>query len=288
MKEARAYCPAAVSFIFRAYLPERISDINGKIIKKLINSGSTGIGCTVDKKVYVRINRSPKKSIFFNGKKINLPTIDKAMGFINTHPVKIEISSQLPLASGFGISGAATLATLYCINELLSLKHKRQELHGFAHAAEILAKTGLGTVATQITGGFLIKNKPGLPVSCRRLKLTGKILYAAIISGIKTDSILNDGKKIKRINREAERTLDEISKMADPSMEEIIETSFAFCKKSNMLLPETERLIEAIRNRGGKATMAMIGNVVLSTIKPHKFPGKVEQLTITEEKAGLI
>src|SRR3990170_3198834 len=102
MKDAKAVCPASLSFIFK-FIPNR----------NIYRRGSIGIGCTVHKKV------------------------------------SVNIESPLPLGCGFGISGAATLATLYALKNYFDIEISYMDLAKIAHKSEIENKTGLGTIATQ-------------------------------------------------------------------------------------------------------------------------------------------
>lgn len=59
------------------------------------------------------------------------------------------------IGSGFGVSGAATLATALAANEAFSLEWTREELVEAAHVAEVEAGTGLGDVFVQARGGLV-------------------------------------------------------------------------------------------------------------------------------------
>lgn len=264
----KATCPLALSFIFKAYLP----------------LGSTGIGCTIDKSVKTYALKSEKNSISFNGEKIILPTVITAMKILTDIPTKLIIESPLPLACGFGVSGAATLASLFAVNKLLKLNKSDENLAAIAHFAEIKNRTGLGTVATQTTGGFLIKKRAGVPSEFDRLDFAGKKIYATIIDSLKTPTILSDATKLKKINLAADRALRIVKNKKDISLEDILNISYEYCLKSGLLTNnKTKNIIELIRNSGGCATMAILGQTVLSNIRPG---GKNEyhtfDLTITD------
>ncbi|OGG00570.1 hypothetical protein A2153_02410 [Candidatus Gottesmanbacteria bacterium RBG_16_38_7b] len=289
MESVTANCPASLSFIFKAFIPEsmQVHKMNSEALLSFYRCyGSTGVGCTIDKKVRVKVSTSLRKRLTFNGKNLRIPTVWRAVCQLTKNPLEINISSPLPLGCGFGISGAATLATLAAVARLFKLKISRQELILIAHKAEIEEKTGLGTIATQVTGGFLVKKKPGIPPRFRRLRLTGAKIYAVRLGKMITSEVLKNKNKIKRINYYADKAMTEINSLTNPTLGKIIDISFEFWRRSKIFnSPESERLIKIIRKQNGSATMAIIGKVVLSNIKPV-IPKKynIEELIISEER----
>ena len=117
MKSAKAFAPGNISCIFQIHEdpdPARM--------------GSMGLGFTLDKGVVVEVSLADKTEVFFNGEKIEFPAVESVIRKIITHEaynIKIDISSELQLGGGFGLSGASALATAYAINELLDLKKEK-------------------------------------------------------------------------------------------------------------------------------------------------------------------
>lgn len=278
MEEIVSDCPASLSFIFKAIYHD-----------DPIKSGSIGIGCTVDKRVEIVVEKSSISQIFFNGKTISFPTVLTVLKSLTNQPLKIKINSSLPLGYGFGVSGAAALATAYAINKLLSLKKSMFQLAEASHSAEIINHTGLGSVATQITGGFLLKNKPGIPGKYIRLPFTGKKLYAVIIGKLTTPTVIGDLSRIKKINQAADKALEKIRKYLIADLADIIDISYQFSINSGLLTDtKVKDIISNIRNLGGHATMSMLGQVVISDTMPKiKKKYHIEKLTITNDKVCL-
>jgi pantoate kinase len=267
---AIAICPTSLSFIFKSCLP----------------AGSIGVGCTLNKTVKAIVQSGKKTSIFFNGKPIHFPTIEYALSPVTAKPTIVEIKSPLPLGYGFGVSAAATLASLFAVNKLFSLHEKRERLIKLAHIAEIKNKTGLGSVATQVTGGFLIKAAPGVPVtSVTKLPFVGKKLYAILIDRLETPSVLKNKAHLKRINKAAAEALQMIQSKSDIFLEDVIDIAYQFTYKSKLLThPAVSSIIKKIKASGGHATMAILGQVVITTSKPN-FPTnyQVEELIISDK-----
>ncbi|OGG05998.1 hypothetical protein A3D05_03430 [Candidatus Gottesmanbacteria bacterium RIFCSPHIGHO2_02_FULL_40_24] len=285
MKKVTVKIPCAVSFIFKAFLPPiKIEQQN-----LLALYGSTGVGCTINKFVYAEASPANTTQVTFNKKVLKLPTIEKALKMADIGGIKLKLKSDLPLSCGFGISGAATLASIISGNRLYGNRKKSAELIRIAHNAEILAGTGLGTVVTQTTGGFLLKTKPGIPAEYKSFSFVGRIIYAYVFGPIATPKILSDSEKISNINKNADRAISEIVKIGNPGLSDILEISYNFCRNTNLLNNTSAGiLIEKIRKKGGLATMAILGDVVLSDMKISDNKSKIYRLKIVNEKAEII
>lgn len=274
MREAQAHAPASLSFIFQSH-----KNANP------LQTGSTGAGCTIDKKVTVTVRENPHLSVSFNNSSLIFPTGTFVLEKLTPKPVAIDIRSPLPLGFGFGISGAASLGIAFALNTLLHLGKTKEELVKIAHTAEIVNHTGLGSVGTQITGGFLVKNKPGLPVDATRLPFTGDKLYAVIVGQILTPSALQDEKRLLRVNSAAETALQKVKEKRKILLKDLLDISYIYARESGFLTDlRLIHIIEAIQKAGGSATMAMLGKVVISNKKPNLDKNyRIEELTITDD-----
>lgn len=250
--------------------------------------GSIGVGCTIDKNVLVEVERSSADSITFNGFTINFPTVQSIVKSLVKLPIKVAIKSSLPLGYGFGISSASALGCAYVLNKLFNLGKSKLELAEISHIAEIKNYTGLGSVATQITGGFLIKNKPGIPPVVTRLPFVGKKLYVVIIDRLETPTILHDKKKLVNINLFADQALSAIHNKKNITLDEIIDISYNFANQAQLITnKEVRTVIDRIRSTGIPATISMLGFVVMTTKKLDKIEGyPVQELTITKSIAS--
>lgn len=277
MKFATAVCPASVSFIFKI-CPNTDP----------VKMGSIGIGATINRQVLVRVYKNTKTVIKFNGKVIDFPTVCTVIKKLTSQSVYADIRSPLPLGCGFGISGASALATAYAINELFGFKKDRKTLQIIAHTAEIENKTGLGSVATQITGGFLLKTAPGLPVRARKLFFIGQKLYGVILGKLETPKILSDQKQMQKITKTATEILKEINAFPTLTLPFILDKSYEFARVSGLINKKTGSMINNIRAHGGHATMSMLGDVILSDIIPGNLSDlkyQIEKLLITDSHA---
>lgn len=274
MDTVEAYCPASLSFIFN-------------IIKNSnpLKTGSTGVGCTLDKGARVNVSHSSTNKVFFNGNLIQIPPVNYVLHKLALSKVLVRINSPLPLGFGFGISAASTLALAFALNKFFNLKKKKVTLAQISHVAEIKSWTGLGSVATQITGGFLVKKKAGIPVAANKLPLVGQKIYAIIVNKLETPSILRDNNNLQKINNNADLYLSKIRKEKNISLSQIIDYSYEFSQKTGIIQnKKVKEIIEHIRSNGGHACMAILGYVVITDKKPNiKQNYPIYELIITDK-----
>jgi pantoate kinase len=272
MTATTTYCPAALSFIFKSCPhadPARM--------------GSIGVGCTIDKGIKAAVSKSKTNLIMFNRMPVRFPTVSDALANLTSIPFLVALSSPLPLGYGFGLSGASALACLYAANTLLQLHKTKEELNRIAHIAEIRNGTGLGTVATETTGGFLVKNKPGIPAVATSLPFIGQKLYTIVIDKLLTPTVLSNKVVLSRVSAVADRALDRIRNASFPTLADIIDISYAFVKESNIVDNDLDQLIQTIRKQGIHATMAILGKVIICDKQPSLNTAyRIEKLTITD------
>ena len=269
----KAFAPGNVSCIFR------IVDNKDKTKRH-----SLGVGFTVDKGVNVSVSKSDKVEIYVNGKKIRFPTVLMVVRELTNSGVKVEIKDELPSGAGFGVSGASALATAYAVNKLFNLKKSKKELAFIAHRAEVVNSTGLGDVGGQFNGGFNMKVKRGEPLSVVNLGIKGDVYYS-FLGKIKTKNVINSKLKKKRINKSGDRALKRVKLLRKRNLKDIIRISKDFALESGLLKNKKVKcLIKNIENKGGNASMIMLGNAVFADIP---FKG-CKKLRITERGACLL
>ena len=136
---------------------------------------SLGMGFTVTEGVEATVSEHHETELLFNGQGINFPTVRAVVNRLTQNTgvagIKVNLTSPLPLGCGFGLSGAAALATAYALNELLHLRKDTEPLAMIAHVAEVENRTGLGDVCSQYHGGCLVKLKEGAPLVADRLPI---------------------------------------------------------------------------------------------------------------------
>ncbi|MEM1578581.1 MAG: pantoate kinase [Archaeoglobaceae archaeon] len=230
------FCPAAISCIF-----------SPKIEDKPENSGSIGVGFTIDKGVLAKHSRGLK----FNGKDIELPTVSYVLKRAGLEGV--EIFSDLPLGCGFGLSGASAIATAFLAEK------PNVELFDLAHEAEVVNLTGLGTVATIAYSGLVIRKTACCPsrIVVERYAWNYELDFLSVGS-ISTKDVLSKRKDIAEIGK---KCLKEF--MREISLRNLFKCSKAFAEETGLIEPVRD-IIEAVESSGGVASMAMLGKTVFA------------------------
>jgi len=275
-KSVKAFAPGNISCIF--------------VIKKTKNpvkSGSLGIGFTIGKGVVVAIKKSSnnKNKILFHNKEINFKTVNSVIKKLTNEKLIVNIKSELPLGSGFGISGAIALAASYAINKLLNLKKSKKELAFIAHLAEIENMSGLGDVINQFYGGFLVKYQSSYMFKVKKLPIKNKLIYYRHFSNLDTRKTISNKKIKSKINKAGLESLNKLKKLKKLNLKGLIKISKEFSMQSGLL--KDKKVIKTIKNiekNNGNASMIMLGNAVFSD---KKFKGS-KKLMIKDKGACLL
>ena len=284
---ARAFAPGNISCVFKIIPHPDATRMH-----------SLGMGFTVTEGVEVTVSDCHETEVLFNGEGIHFPTVLAVVKRLiqNTRvtDIRVDLTSPLPIGCGFGLSGAAALATAYALNELLHLRKDTESLAMIAHVAEVENRTGLGDVCSQYHGGCLVKLKEGAPLVADRLPIAEQPIYYRYFGPIQTSEVLGNREQTLRINRAADVALNTLralthANVVPPHSEqrvgygvrdsaELFNACFAVSKQFSVesgLLSDTRVIdtIAQIEAEGGVASMIMLGNGVFST---HPFAGAVK------------
>ena len=270
---AKAFAPGNISCVFKVIPHADATRMH-----------SLGMGFTVKEGVEVTVSEHRETKVLFNQENIDFPTVravaDRLTRNTRTTGVQIDITSPLPLGCGFGLSGAASLATAYALNELFHLHKDTETLAMVAHVAEVENRTGLGDVCSQYHGGCLVKLKEGAPLVADRLPVKEQPIYYRYFGPIQTSEVLGNREQTIRINRAADAALSVLQTLtsANKPDAELFNACFEVSKQFSVesgLLSDARVIetIERIEAEGGVASMIMLGNGVFST---HPFENAVE------------
>jgi len=279
MTQAKAFAPGNLSCVFKIIPHPEATKMH-----------SLGMGFTITEGVVVAVSQQNNQTtVQFNGSEIHFPTVVSVIQKLTPQPIRVEIESPLPLGCGFGLSGAASLATTYALNALLGLKKSEEELAMIAHVAEVENRTGLGDVCAQYHGGCLVKLQRGYPLAAERLPIPAQPIYYRYFSSIQTKTILESTERRERINRAADETLQALEKLAKSEAVDFnacIRLSKQFSLNSGLLEDtRVKETISQIEEAGGVASMIMLGNAVFST---HPFEGATETKLSEGERGRLL
>ena len=223
-------------------------------------TGSRGCGITLANRVDITVIDDQQGHTTLNETPLDVDAVEVVREQVAT-AVSVDASTDVPLGSGFGISGALALGTAFGANLLLNERRTANELIGIAHAADVTAGTGLGDVVAQAKGGIPIRIDPGGPAyGCvdaipehREIEYLsfGPLSTSAIIGG-DTDYITQAG----------ETALAEVR--ADPRIETFFSASRTFAEETGLLSDKLASVITAVESAGGVATMGMLGQTIIA------------------------
>ncbi|MFX1448371.1 MAG: hypothetical protein ACFFCG_09580 [Promethearchaeota archaeon] len=236
-------------------VPHRISGFfeivdkeNGNLIKDPQNIGSRGAGFNVSGVgetiiSYKKLEKGEESSctVYINEEKLDKRAettyyiYDYVKKLIN-YPIdlKIEHFFDLPVGCGYGASGSGALGTIFGLNKLLNLNLSNFESGRVAHIAEVVNRTGLGTVCGQLGGGLCVLKEPGYPCNFNRLKTPNNLLVICGSFGkIKTKSILSDEILSSNIKQAGKIALNKL--LLTPDYKNFIQVSYQFVKNTNIM-----------------------------------------------------
>jgi pantoate kinase len=235
-----------------------------------LKAGSTGCGFCLMKGVTARnrTNLSINRSIIrLNGKQIDLPTLEYMIEYLlgPEHPsLNIDLTGDVPLGYGFGMSGASVLASALVVNNMFNLNMTVDQVASAAHVAEVVNRTGMGDVAGQCAGGVVIRTEPGTSGIGKIDRISVEPLEVSwvCLGEISTASVLNDLIAIEKINKIGKRVLKALLKR--PTLNDFMDLSREFAIDTGLISSRALDAVEAVEAHGGKASMAMLGDTVFA------------------------
>lgn len=297
---------------------EIVDEIKGVKITNPEKIGSRGAGFNLNyfgrtKIIFEKINEYEKShcQIYINDKEMNekAETSSYILNYINRYskkPMRVKVyhSFDLPVGCGYGASGSGALGLSYGLNQLLSLGFSNYEIGRLAHIAEVINKTGLGTVCGQLAGGLCMLKEPGYPCNYEKIKIPNHLrIVCGSFGKLYTKSILTDTNLNLRIKNAGRKALCKL--IHDPTIITFIKASNDFVNDTDMLnilnLNKVQELIQnlnqldilgASMNQLGKSVYAVCKkqneNKVLEVFECYSPEIKIFSSSIRENNKILI
>jgi pantoate kinase len=217
--------------------------------------------------------------------------------------ISLEQTVETPIGSGFGASGAGAVSAVYAVAAAANIKATKGELALFAHKAEIIESTGLGTVSVVYdsagAGAITVPGKPGAAEFVNvEVPMGTRIVTGSFAPFDKKDALTS--KRIsQRINSLGRNALNNF--LADPSLETLAGQGEYFSKHLGLESPEVKKMIKTAKSSGAThASQNMIGYSVhavvdsdsaarvASALRSLSKSIRVDVFYVGSQKAGLV
>ena len=189
--------------------------------------------------------------------------------------IRIDQRVDTPIGSGFGSSGAAATSAVYAAAALLGARWPKRELAKYAHQAEIIEQTGLGTVSVifdSVGAGAIVS--PGEPGVARFIAVgvpRGTRIVTAYFAPYDKKDALSSPKMREKINGLGHAALQGF--LSDPSLETLASEGEKFSEGLGLESPEVKKAIGAAKSAGAAhASQNMIGYSVHSVVDEDRAP----------------
>jgi len=223
-------------------------------------AGSQGGGIALTDGVTVTVNNGAEQRVTLNGERVSMEAVDRVLETLEV-TAAVRGETDLPIGSGFGVSGGMALGAALAANEAFDRRLSENELVTIAHGAEVQAGTGLGDVVAQARGGVPIRLEPGGPQHNKldAVPARGRVEYHTI-GQLSTDDVLSgDTEQLTMAGKGALSTV-----VAEPTMASFMRASRQFSRESGLLTDAVYEVVDDVSEAGGTAAMAMLGETVFA------------------------
>ncbi len=278
MNKVIAFSPGHVTGLF--YMKDLIEDP--------LYRGSLGSGFSLKKGAFTSVSFNSKISetaVSINrDKNCDAPVSRKVVELFHDwadipyRQVDIRHHIETPQGAGFGSSGSGALSLAFALNRLYNDPLSAIKVSQIAHVAEVLCKTGLGTVMGETMGGFKVLVEPGAPGIGKTISIKyPKGLYAAFIvfGPYSTSEALSNPEVRESIMKSGEKYHSMIQET--PEFERFMEYSRAFAESTGIIPSSVRMILDELDLRGIKSSMLMFGEGTFSIIDKDEL-GKMQKI----------
>ena len=227
-------------------------------------AGSRGAGLTLTDgvEVTVRADEDDAPPVTLDGDPIAMPPVEAVLdGLGVADRARVVAESDLPLGTGFGVSGAMALGAALAANDRFGRERSVNDLVTLAHRAEVEAGTGLGDVVAQARGGVPIRLDPGAPAYGRLdgVPVTRRVEYVTFGDRSTAEVLAGDIDPLVAAGDAA------LSRLVDrPTLSTLVAESRQFARDAGLLTDPVREVVDAVVDTGGEASMVMLGETVFA------------------------
>jgi pantoate kinase len=244
--KTRAFAPGHISGFFEICLADTE-----------VASGSRGAGICLSRGATATVESASKEQqVLVNGHPGGEVTY-LALDLLTDVPLRVDITLDLPVSQGLGMSGAGTLAATLAAAAHLGLSRKAAITA--AHVAEVRYATGLGDIVAAAIGGLELRESPGVMGRIRKIPAQGEVVLAVVGPPLRTANVLKDERQREQIAAAGRTSVAALATM--PTLERFFALSQRFAVQTG-LMGDSVRAAVQTASTHGLATMCMLGNTV--------------------------
>lgn len=249
-EEARAFVPGHVTGFF-----------TNECDADPVAAGSRGGGLVLTDGVTVTV-AAGEPGVSIDGQSVDIEAVGSVLDALGVSGrAAVRADSDLPIGTGFGVSGAMALGTALAANAAFDCGRSENELVTLAHTAEVEAGTGLGDVVAQARGGIPLRLEPGAPAVNELDAIPARSRVEYLVRGeLDTAAILSEDSGA--LTEAGERALATVR--ADPTLPTFVRASRRFAREAGLLTDTVREIATDVTEAGGRATMAMLGETVIA------------------------
>jgi pantoate kinase len=276
---SKAYSPGHVTGFFE---PQLAVKNPGDDLRK----GSKGVGFCIDSGITttVRIFEGDYAaydialSDFPSGRQEVSKWIIRHFLKLIDEPLRISVThnSKIPIGFGLGASGAGALSLSYALNDALKLNMTKESAAQIAHKAEIVCKTGLGTVMSEFVGGFDIRTASGAPGigSVTKIPVANYMAVILCIAPISTKLILSSDENRQLMAKLGSTAMQ--SFIGNPTVDNFLRLSYDFSNSVQFLDNRCRLGMKRLRSAGFGCGVALFGKTIF-TLVPSELAMEAKQ-----------
>jgi pantoate kinase len=273
-RTALAFAPAVISNFFAIH-----TEALSRTPPDYSLVGATGGGFTLSKGVYtsawVLKSSSRAVSVAVNGN-ANYPadTTKKAVELLleaaagPPHLVELVQTLEVPIKAGFGSSSASALSAVMAVASAMELPFTKEKVASFAHQAEIVRHTGLGTISSTYNySGAAVITKPGGPGIAKVMRVSVPSNFRVVTAFLspKKVHLLSSTRMRNKVNRLGEVALEQAS---DLRIESLLAAGHAFSEGLGLMSRAIKTMVAISLEEGAVgAAQNMIGNAMHAVVR---------------------
>jgi pantoate kinase len=223
-------------------------------------AGSRGGGLALSDGVRVTVRPAGESAVFLDGAAVEVGAVGRVLDALGVE-AEVRTESDIPVGTGFGVSGAMALGTALAANAVFDCGLSTNELVTVAHGAEVQAGTGLGDVVAQARGGIPLRLEPGGPAANTLDGVPAQTRVEYVVHGeLDTAEILSGD--TGALTAAGERALSTV--VAEPTLSTFMEASRRFSREAGLLTSWARETVTGVAEAGGSGAMAMLGDTVVA------------------------